>query len=80
MTVPWQALRLRLLCLELVPVRDRVESWADASGVFSAFFPLGAGRGPTLPSQTVGPPSHVLGLLPPHPSGLATPPTADFSP
>lgn len=34
---------------------------------------------PALHSQTVGPPSHVLGLPPLRPSGLAVFPTLDFS-
>lgn len=66
MTVPWQPLCLRLPCLEFEPVKDRIKPWADASRVFSAFFPWGRDA---LPSQTVRPPSHVLGLLPPHPQG-----------
>lgn len=61
-TVPWQPLP----CLKCEPMKDRIKPWADASRVFWAFFPWGRDA---LPSQPVGPPSHVLGLLPPHPQG-----------
>lgn len=47
---------------------------------FSQPFAPPEGKMPALPSQTVGPPSHILGLLPPHPSGITILPAPDLSP